>query len=73
MKTASNSTNSEVGNVIKQTLYALQVLIIALAIPVLSYMEVSHTDKKDEPSSQKNATHVITVKSGAVAYNETIK
>ena len=44
-------------------LYALQVIIIAIAIPVLSYMEMTHVEKPENPSVKSNS--VIMEKSNA--------
>lgn len=68
MKTQISKTSSIVLNGLKQTLYALQVLIIAFAIPVLSYMELSHHEPKNAEPSYKNVT-ADPVKSNAVAFN----
>ena len=68
MKTNNNLTNSTIWNTLKQMLYALQVIIILLAIPLLSYMELSHTDK-DQNSPDKNSSRIITEKSEGIAYN----
>jgi len=71
MKTQFASTTETISGIFKQMLYALQVLIIALAIPVLSYLELSHKDN-DQPSG-KNAGSAITIKADATAYNVTGK
>ena len=39
-------------NNIKHALYAAMVIIIAVSIPVLSYMELNHTDKEVEKTTQ---------------------
>ncbi|MEO6327592.1 MAG: hypothetical protein ABIO55_01610 [Ginsengibacter sp.] len=57
----------------KKALYAFQVIIIALAIPLLSFIELSHKDAKDQNISDKNNTRIVTDKSEVVAYNVTIK
>ena len=43
---------SLVWNNIKHALYAAMVIIIAISIPALSYMELSHTDKEVEKTIQ---------------------
>lgn len=68
MKT-SNLSKSTIWNTLKQMLYALQVMIIVLAIPLLSYMELSHTEDKDQNSADKNSSKIAADKSEVVAYN----
>ena len=55
MKTKINLEENITWNFIKRTMYALQVIIIAMAIPVLSYLELSHVEKP-EISSAKNSS-----------------
>jgi len=54
MKTQMNLDKSITGNSIKNTLYALQVIIIAMAIPLLSYMEMTHVEKAEKPSTKSS-------------------
>jgi hypothetical protein len=48
MKTSNSSKRNEQFFIVKQILFALHVLVICAAIPVLSYMQVSHENKKAE-------------------------
>jgi hypothetical protein len=48
MKTTNLSDRA--WKLIKSTLYALQVLAIAAAIPVLGYVELSRSEKPEEPA-----------------------
>ena len=50
MKTKMNLEENITWNFVKRTLYALQVIIIAMAIPVLSYLELSHVQKAESPT-----------------------
>ncbi len=69
MKTSFNLAKSSITNLSKQFLYALQVIIIALAIPVLAYLELSHRDNKTEETSSKNTIKITTVKSDGTAFS----
>jgi hypothetical protein len=48
-------------NTLKNMLYALQVIILVLAIPLLSYIELSHTDNSQEKNTGRmiNKSEVI--------------
>jgi len=52
-------------NFISRILYAFQVIIIAIAIPLLSYMEMTHAEKP-ENASTKNSSISTTEKSDVV-------
>jgi hypothetical protein len=53
MKTEMNvNERSITSNFISRILYALQVIVIAIAIPVLSYMEMTHVEKPDTPTEK---------------------
>jgi hypothetical protein len=54
MKTKMNVNESITSNFMNRILYALQVIVIAIAIPVLSYMEMTHQQKQEIPSVEKN-------------------
>lgn len=68
MKTSNKLTSETILDVIKESFYALRILLIAMAIPVLSYMELSHKDNKSEPSSEKNIGISPGAKANTVAY-----
>ena len=56
MKTQLNSNRNIAWN-IKRMLYALQVIIIVMAIPLLSYMELTHVQKSENlPVTNSNPT-----------------
>ena len=55
MKTKMNLNENITWNFIKRMLYAFQVILIAMAIPLLSYMEMTH-GQKDESPSVKNSS-----------------
>ena len=59
MKTKMNLEENITWNYIKQTLYALQVIIIAMAIPVLSYLELSHVQKNESPSAKTRSLTTV--------------
>ena len=42
-------------NFIKHLLYALQVIVVVIAIPVLSYLELSHVEKTESPSAENRS------------------
>ena len=65
MKTMNSA--SSIWTSLKQTFFVLQVVIIALAIPVLSYLEMSY-DIKPSESSVKAAG--MTIKQNAVAFSQ---
>lgn len=69
MKTLFNLSKSNTVNLGKQFLYAMQVITIAFAIPVLSYLELSHRDNKNEETSSKNTIKITTVKSDGTAFS----
>jgi hypothetical protein len=54
MKANNNSNNSIIRNFFERIGYALQVIIIAISIPLLSYLEVTH-DEKVQNSSVKTS------------------
>lgn len=64
MKTNNQFTNSTTWSFFKRIGYALQVIIIAIAIPLLSYMEMTHVQKTETPSTKNS---VIMEKPEAVA------
>ena len=43
---------------IRRTLYALQVIIIVIAIPVLSYLELTHVQKTENSSIENRSLTV---------------
>ena len=45
-------------NNIKHALYAAMVIVIAISIPALSYMELSHKDKEVEKNIQLMANNI---------------
>ena len=53
MKTKMNLNESITYIFMNRMLYALQVIIIATAIPLLSYMEMTHPQKQEIPSVEK--------------------
>ena len=63
-----NSETSSMWTSIKSAFLAFQVIVIALAIPVLSYMEMSY-DTKPAQEQSINANHVD-LKQNTVAYNQ---
>ena len=54
MKATNISNNSIIRNFFERIGYALQVIIIAISIPLLSYLEVTH-DEKSQNSSVKTS------------------
>jgi hypothetical protein len=66
MKTKMNVKESITSNFINRILYALQVIVIAIAIPVLSYMEMTHVEKQDtsieKTSISLEAPKALTIK-----------
>ena len=64
MTTRISSEENITWNFSGRMLYALQVIIIAIAIPVLSYMEMTHVEKTENPSVKSSS--VIMEKSNAV-------
>lgn len=70
MKTTTfNSEISSMWTSIKSAFLAFQVIVIALAIPVLSYMEMSYDTKPAQEQSSINANHVE-LKQNVTAYNQ---
>jgi hypothetical protein len=57
MKTEINVNESGIAsNFINRVLYALQVIVIAIAIPLLSYMEMTHVEKPDTPTEKTSVS-----------------
>ena len=54
MKANNNSNNSIIMNFFERIGYALQVIIIAISIPLLSYLEVTHSEKSQNSSVKTN-------------------
>jgi hypothetical protein len=52
MKTEINLTDNKSWNFFKRLAYSLQVLTIAIGIPVLSLMQMTHVEKPEIPSSK---------------------
>ena len=55
MKTKINLEENVTWNFIRRTLYALQVIIIVTAIPLLSYLELTHVEKAENPSTKNSS------------------
>ena len=55
MKTKINLKENITWNFIKHFLYALQVIVVVIAIPVLSYLELSHVEKTERPSTENRS------------------
>jgi hypothetical protein len=55
MKTSNSSNRNEQIFVIKQIFFALQILIICAAIPVLSYLQLTHKSSKVESDTHTAA------------------
>ncbi len=53
MKQVSNLQTSKFWNNFKQTMYALQVIVITLAIPLLTCLEMGHTGKPANAVKEK--------------------
>ena len=66
MKTEINLTDNKSWNFFKRLAYSLQVLTIAIAIPVLSFMQMTHVEKPEIPSS--NTINVPAEKSASIAF-----
>ena len=66
MKTSNSSKRNEQIFIVKQILFALHVLIICAAIPVLSYLQVSHENGKAE-SEPRSSVEAKMSKSGNAA------
>lgn len=66
--TAMNPEISSVWTSLKSAFLAFQVIVIALAIPVLSYMEMSY-DTKPAQEQSINANHVE-LRQNTTAYNQ---
>ena len=52
MKSEINLKENKSFNFLKRTAYSLQVLTIAFGIPILSFMQMTHVDKSETPSSK---------------------
>ena len=59
MKTQMNLNRNVVWN-IRRMLYALQVIIIVMAIPLLSYMELAHVEKTENSPTTNNRITITT-------------
>ena len=66
MKSEINLKENKSVNFLKRTAYSLQVLTIALGIPMLSFMQMTHVDKSETPSSK--TIHVQQQKPDALAF-----
>jgi hypothetical protein len=69
MKPSNSSKRNEQIFVVKQVLFALQIIIICAAIPLLSYLQLTYKSNKKEnvPRSAMEATtpkHNSTARSG---------
>jgi hypothetical protein len=70
MKTTSfNSESSSIWTSLKSAFLVFQVVVIALAIPVLSYLQMSYDTK---PSQEKSSGIIkkIEIKENTVAFNQ---
>ena len=43
---------------IKRMFYALQVMVIAMAIPLLSYLELAHVEKAETPVAKSSSISI---------------
>ncbi|MEP6951300.1 MAG: hypothetical protein ABI863_18570 [Ginsengibacter sp.] len=66
MKTLISSRKSNRIFLFKQVIFAFQIFIISLAIPLLCYMELSHNDGKVEDAS-KTTIKIASVKNNGIA------
>lgn len=55
MKTKKILKENTTRSFISRMLYAFQVIIIAIAIPVLSYLEMTHVEKPESPSTENSS------------------
>jgi hypothetical protein len=69
MKTTINLEESSIWTSFKSAFYALQVIIIALAIPLLSYMEMSYDTKPTPEQSTVKNTNRVEFKQNLTTFN----
>ena len=70
MKTTINSEVSSIWTSLKTAFYAFQVIIIALAIPLLSYMEMSYDTKPTPEQSTIKNTNRVEFKQNVTTFNQ---
>ena len=67
MKTSTSSKRNEQIFAVKQILFALQIIIICVAIPLLSYLQLTYKSIAVE-NEPRSAVEVTTLKHNGTAY-----
>ncbi|MEO8765328.1 MAG: hypothetical protein ABI416_13610 [Ginsengibacter sp.] len=72
MKTSNSSTRNEQIFVMKQILFAMHIIIICLALPILSYLQLTYKSNSAENGSHSAVRLTISKHNSTVAASKKI-